>query len=144
MRRSVPICVRICQFPSSVLVAIIKDKHGHISDVNNYRGISVSSVISKVLELDLLDRIGTFLTMDDQQFGFKRKNSCDDCSFVFKSAVDYYLTRGNSAMVGYASDLSKAFDRVPYYRLFMKLLTVGAPVYFVRLLCLVLIANDAG
>ena len=45
----------------STSVPFIKDRCGDITDVNNYRGIAISSVISSVisnvLELVLLDRI---------------------------------------------------------------------------------------
>ena len=102
--------------------------------MNNYRGITISSVISKVLELALLDRIESLLVTKEQQFGCKRKHSCADCSFVLRSAVDYYLKRGNDKVFVCALDLSKTYDRVPYYNLFVTLLEMGVPVYFVRLL----------
>ena len=81
------------QFLLSVIVPIIKDRCGDITDVNSYRGIAISSVISKVLELVLLNRIASLLVTKEQQFGFKRKHSCADCSFVLRSAVAYYLKR---------------------------------------------------
>ena len=59
------------QFLLSVIVPIIKDRCGDIPDVNNYRGIAMSSVISKVLELVLLDRIESLLVTKEQQLRFK-------------------------------------------------------------------------
>ncbi len=53
---------------------------------------------------------------------------------MLKSANDYYLKRGNDKVFVCALDLSKAYDRVPYYNLFITLLEMGLPVYFVRLL----------
>ena len=81
-----------------------------------------------------MEQLRASLGTNDQQFGFKRKHSCADCSFVVKSIIDYYLERGNSAIVVCTLDLSKAYayDRVPYYRMFCKLLEVGVPVYVVR------------
>ena len=90
--------------------------------------------MSKVLERILLDRFQGVLGSRDQQFGFKRGHSCSDCSFVLKGSVDYYLSNGNQAMYSAALDLSKAYDRVSYYRLFQKMLDRGCPTYFVRLL----------
>ena len=100
------------QFLSSVIVPIIKDRCGDITDMNNYRGIAISSVKSKVLDLVLLDRIEKLLITNEIQFGFKRKHSCADCSFLLKSAVDYYLNRGHDKGFVCALDLSKAYDRV--------------------------------
>ena len=74
------------------------------------------------------------LRTSDQQFGFKRGHSCADCSFALKTTIDHYMERGNTNMFVCTLDLSKAYDRAPYYRLFSKLLDIGAPVYFVRML----------
>jgi len=43
--------------------------------VDDFRGISISSVISKVFEHCILDRYDGFLLSSDNQFGFK-KSSC--------------------------------------------------------------------
>ena len=122
------------QFRTSYIVPVVKDRRGDMADANNYRGISVSSVVSKLMELVLMERMRNVLVTSDQQFGFKRNHSSADCSFVLRSTIDYYLERGNSRMFVCTLDLSKAYDRVPYYRVFCRLLDVGAPVYFVRLL----------
>ena len=54
---------------------VVKDKSGDSTDVNNYRGISVSSVVPKVLEMVLIERLRSSLGSNDQQFGFKRKHT---------------------------------------------------------------------
>ena len=38
------------QFKESVMVPIVKDRNGDISDPDNYRGIALSSVLSKSFE----------------------------------------------------------------------------------------------
>ena len=40
--------------------------------VNDFRGISISPVISKVLEHCILDRYSKFFETSDSQFGFKK------------------------------------------------------------------------
>ena len=45
------------QFLESYVVPAIKDKHGDASDPDNYRGIAVSSTISKALELIMRDKL---------------------------------------------------------------------------------------
>ena len=103
------------QFLTSYIVPIVKDRRGDTADTNNYLGISISSVVSKVLESVLMERLSSVVRTADQQFGFKCNHSCADCSFVLKSTIDYYLERGNSRMYVCALDLSKAYDRAPVY-----------------------------
>ena len=122
------------QFLESYCVLIIKDKHGDASDPDNYRGIAVSSIISKTLELLILDKLSDILGSSQHQFGFKRGHGCSECSFVLKETVDYYLSRGNKEVYMCALDLSKAYDKVSFYHLFNKLLDRGTPAYFVKFL----------
>ena len=73
---------------SVVLVPIIKDKAGKINSKKNYRPIALASIISKVLELIILDRISMYLTTNDNQFGFKKKLGTDTCIYVLKEVID--------------------------------------------------------
>ena len=124
------------QFLRSYIVPIVKDKAGDSTDPDNYRGIALSSVTSKLFEHVLLERFRGILTTCEQQFGFKRSLGCVECSFVLKETIDYYLSNGNKEIYVCALDLSKAYDRVSHFRLFTKLLQKGLPVYFVKFLAL--------
>ena len=44
--------------------------------VDDYRGISISPVLSKILEHCILDRFKRFFVTSDNQFGFKKGLSC--------------------------------------------------------------------
>ena len=57
---------------------------------------------------------------DDHQFGFKKSHSTGLCTHVFKSTVDYYVSRGSHVFCCFV-DFSKAFDYVDYWLLFCKL-----------------------
>ena len=46
---------------SVVLVPVIKDKAGKISSKDNYRPIALASVISKLVEVIMLDRIEMYM-----------------------------------------------------------------------------------
>ena len=59
---------------SVVLVPVIKDKAGKISSKDNYRPIALASVISKLVEVIMLDRIEMYMNTNPNQFGFKRKH----------------------------------------------------------------------
>ena len=62
---------------SVTLVPVIKDKAGKVGSLDNYRPIALASVISKVLERVLLDRLSPYLGTTDNQFGFKAKHGTD-------------------------------------------------------------------
>ena len=43
------------RFCEGIIVPFIKDKSGNQNDINNYRGITLTSVISKLFELIILE-----------------------------------------------------------------------------------------
>ena len=93
---------------SVMLVPVIKDKAGKISSKDNYRPIALASVICKLVEVIMLDRIEMYMITNPNQFGFKRKHDTEQCIYVLKEIIDLY--RG-SVFVCFL-DASKAFDRV--------------------------------
>ena len=66
------------------LVPVIKDKAGKAGSLANYRPIALASILSKVLERILLDRLSVFISTTDNQFGFKAKHSTDLCIYALK------------------------------------------------------------
>ena len=77
----------------TVLVPIVKDKTGDISDKGNYRPIALASVISKVLEMALLVKLEKYLYSSDYQFGFKPKHSTDLCIYSLKEVIEFYKSQ---------------------------------------------------
>ena len=118
---------------SVVLVPIIKEKTGKICDKNNYRPIAIASILSKVLERIMLDRMLDILDTNCNQFGFKPKLGTDMCIYSLKEIIDKYRQLNGSIFMCFL-DASKAFDRVKHSTLFNKLLKRGAPTYIVRIL----------
>ena len=118
---------------TSQISPIVKNKCGNLSDKNNYRPICVATVISKIYEQSLLDRCKEYLQSTDNQFGFKPKHSTDQCIYVLKEIIDYYLSRDSPIFICFL-DASKAFDRVNHFKLFDKLLKKSVPVFIVRIL----------
>ena len=53
--------------------------------------IALASIVSKVLEKILLNRLYIFLDTCSNQFGFKKKHSTDQCVFVLKELIDSYI-----------------------------------------------------
>ena len=118
---------------ATMIVPIVKDKSKDITRVDNYRPVAIVTVMSKLFELCILNRIENFIATSDYQFGFKRKHSTEMCIFVVKEIVDFYKSH-NSPVFACFMDATKAFDRVNHWKLFNKLLDRGIPSFIVRCL----------
>ena len=116
-----------------ILVPVIKDKAGKVGSMDNYRPIALASILSKVLERVIIDRVGDLICTTDNQFGFKSKHSTDMCIYALKEAVEKYRGQGSTMLVGFI-DASKAFDRVNHHKLFTKLKNRGVPGSIIRIL----------
>ena len=75
---------------SVVLIPIIKDKKAKISSIDNYRPVAIASVVSKVLERIMLDRLSEYLDTMGNQFGFKPKLGTDMCIYSLKEIIGSY------------------------------------------------------
>ena len=104
----------------STIIPLIKCKSDDLSDVNNYRAIALSNVISKFFEHLVFHYITSIDDIDIYQFGFKKRHSTADCTYVFKHTVDYYRRHGSHVFACFV-DFSKAFDSVDYWQLFCKI-----------------------
>ena len=121
------------QFMQCVVIPLVKNTSGDLTDINNYRAISISSAISKLFESTLYEFISCKLQCDDSQFGFKSGHSTGVCTNVLKQTVDYYTKRGSYVFATFV-DFNKAFDKVSYWKLFHMLLDDGVDKYIVQLL----------
>jgi hypothetical protein len=97
------------------------------SSVDDFRGISISPVVSKIFEKCVLDRYAHFFQTSDNQFGFKKGVSCSHAVYSVKSVVDFYTKSGTTVNLC-AIDLKKAFDKMNHYGLFIKLMDRMLPV----------------
>ena len=63
-------------FGKGIIIPLIKNLDGDKTSCDNYRGITLSPVLSKLFELVLLNDLQGYLQSDNLQFGFKQKSSC--------------------------------------------------------------------
>ena len=118
----------------SVILPVVKNKGGDLTDIDNYRAIAISNAETKILETVILTRFNEVDNYCDMyQFGFKKGHSTGLCTSVVKQTVDYYLKHGSHVFVCFL-DFSKAFDRVNYWKLFSQMLEEGSNACVVRLL----------
>jgi len=106
----------------STIVPIPKEKNANPTDSGNYRGITLGSLLGKVLFLIcLLDQYSDLLVTSQLQFGFEARRSTNMCTMILKETVSYYITHESSVYCTML-DATKAFDRVKYTKLFQLLM----------------------
>ena len=79
------------EFGRGIVIPLLKNVDGSKFTTDNCRGITLSTVISKLFETVLLSQFKNQLISDPLQFGFKPKSSCSHAIFTFKTVVDYYV-----------------------------------------------------
>ena len=66
-------------------------KKGSLDDVNNYRGITLINILSKIYSHLLNNRLLKWAEqnekLSDCQFGFQRNKSTVDCIFIFHALI---------------------------------------------------------
>ena len=100
-------------------------KKGSRQEPENYRPISLTSVVCKTMERLIKGRLITHLEMNnligDSQHGFRNKSSCLTSLLDFSAQViDTYDTNNNKVVDLVYLDFQKAFDKVPHERLMVK------------------------
>ena len=99
-------------------------KKGKRDKAENYRPVSLTSIVGKLLESILKDRIVTHLEqhklLRESQHGFTSGRSCLTNLLVFFEFITKELDKGNNVDLVYL-DFCKAFDKVPHCRLGKKL-----------------------
>ena len=103
-------------------------KKGSRNKSVNYRPVSLTSVICKLLETIIRDHMIDFLVkhklVNPSQHGFLKARSCLTNLLCFFEEITKWVDEGSQADVIYL-DFQKAFDKVPHQRLILKLKSHG-------------------
>ena len=103
-------------------------KKGSRNKSVNYRPVSLTSVICKLLETIIRDHMMDFLIkhklINPSQHGFLKAKSCITNLLCFLEEITKWVVDGSPVDVIYL-DFQKAFDKVPHQRLISKLKSHG-------------------
>ena len=110
--KCVPDSLKIC-----IIIPVCKGGGKDPLETNSYRGITLTSVLAKILESLLLSRLRSHLTEQGishpNQTAYRKKVSCAEAIFSTLETVSQYSQK-NEKMYMCFYDLQKAFDYVQY------------------------------
>ena len=103
-------------------------KKGSRNKSENYRPVSLTTVICKLLERLIKDHMVDFLVkhklLNSSQHGFHKARSCLTNMLCFLEEITKWIDVGSPVDIIYL-DFQKAFDKVPHQRLLLKLKAHG-------------------
>lgn len=124
------LCMVNGYYPDQLKIAKVSPifKSGSNSLFSNYRPISVLSLVNKIFEKILYQRLNHFLTsmkfFCTQQYGFRQKSSTTNAVIDLVNKIQRHLD-DREDVLGLFLDLSKAFDTVDHNILLAKLERAG-------------------
>lgn len=128
-----------CIYPDSWSRGIIVPvpKKGNLNDVNNYRGITLTSIFSKIFSILLDTRLRKWAEdnnlLTDVQFGFRKQRSTIDCVFILQSIINKVLNNKQKLYCAFV-DFQKAFDQVYRNGIWYKLFLSGTSSKMINML----------
>ena len=94
----------------SVIIPLVKNKCGDLSDISNYYAYcNFLYCIKNLLNCYSTEGIEEYLWTTDNQFSFKAHQSTDLCVYALTKFIEHFKNRSTSEYVAFL-DASKAFD----------------------------------
>ncbi len=103
---------------TGTMIPIQKGRWARFSTSDNFRAITLSSILCKLLDVVILIKEKGSLCTSDLQYGFKQGSSTSLCTAIEQETISYYVHNGSN-VYGLMVDASKAFDGVNYCKLFV-------------------------
>ena len=123
--------IKVCEkIPSEWYEGIVKPLHkdGNKECLNNYRGITISSIVYKLLvtiiEDQAIDYVEDENLLGEFQGAFRRHRRCEDQIFNLKGICTIRKSKKQKTYLAFL-DVSKAFDTVDRDKLFLHLWNCG-------------------
>lgn len=119
-----------CQIPEGLKTSIVRPiyKGGDHSIINNYRPISLLPALEKILEKYIAIYLDAYLNkfdiIDECQYGFQKKKSCDQLLKNFTNFINTELNSQKHILVLFI-DFSKAFDTLSHKQIIKVLQSIG-------------------
>jgi hypothetical protein len=109
-------------------------KKGDLTDCGNWRGITLTSVPSKVFGRVLIDRIrdGVDSKLREEQAGFRRGRSTVEQIFILRNIVEQVAEWRSTLYITFV-DFEKAFDSVHRESLWKIMASYGIPSKLIRM-----------
>jgi hypothetical protein len=109
-----------------LICTIIKDSAGDNQVIENTRPITLSEVLSIILEELMLSHLLKKDVLHKHQFGFRKHSSCMHAVYSIKEVMENVKKENSKAYALYL-DFSKAFDKVNRTKLMFKLIDCTVP-----------------
>ena len=81
------------------MIPITKGRRPSSSNSEYFRSIAISSILSKILDYNILNQQAHSLVTRDHQFGFKPNSSTVLCTTMLVEAVQYYDENGRQPVL---------------------------------------------
>ena len=120
------------KFSNSVITPVVKDASCSLSDVCNYRPVSIISIVAKIFESLINLRFRHLFLSHVNQFGLCAGGGCNKAIFAFNNSFRYFREK-NCNVYKCALDITQAFDRLNHFSIFQCLLERGLPTQLVEL-----------
>ena len=109
-----------------------------LTDLNNYRGITLSSVTEKLLvgmlNEGLTKFVENFKIVNENKVGFRKGYRTTDHIFTLFSVIDHTINVKKKPLYVCFIDFKKAFDKVSHALLWQKLVNCGINGKFLNII----------
>ena len=87
-------------FKCGMLIPIPKESGAKRAlKTDQFRGITISPIISKVFENCLLTIYKDYLRTSERQFGFKKNTSCSHAIYSVRSVIDHFVSNDTTVNI---------------------------------------------